>query len=81
MDIGSNGRFIFGLAAPSIATVRVEHNAGAPEVFKTAAATAYVEHFWAGEIVNPAPISRIVGLDADGAVVAQRTDNDNLNQF
>jgi hypothetical protein len=77
-DFSADGRFLFGLAGTNVTIVRVEHQDGAVEQFATVSAPTYSVLFWAGEI-TPAPITRVAALDANGRVVAETTDNADLN--
>jgi hypothetical protein len=65
------GYFLFGLVAPHIVRVRVEHADGGTESFDTVSAAGFAERFYAGE-VTPTPLKRVVGLDANGKVVAEK---------
>jgi hypothetical protein len=77
-DYSVDGRFLFGVAGANVTTVRVEHQDGAVEQFGTVSAPTYSVLFWAGEITS-APITRVAALDANGRVVAETTDNSDLN--
>lgn len=65
--------FAFGLASAAAVRVRFEHMEGASETFDTVKADDYSERFFAGKI-GVTPLKRIVGLDANGKVVAEKND-------
>lgn len=68
-----NGRFGFGLTSPEVAKVRFEHVDGATETFDTVTGKGYSERFFAGELAET-PLTRVVALNSEGKVVAERTD-------
>jgi hypothetical protein len=72
------GRFAYGLVSAEVAQVRFEHTGGGTETFDAASSPGYADKFYAGEIAWT-PLTRIVALDANGKVVAERTDTANLN--
>lgn len=73
-----NGRFGLGSTSRDIAHVRFEHSGGGSETFATVAPDGYAERFYAGEIAAT-PLTRVVGFDASGRVVSERTDMTNHN--
>ena len=65
-------RFAFGMTSSQVVRVRFEHAGGGSETFEPVA-SPYSERFFGGEIAGT-PLTRIVALDANGKVVAERTD-------
>lgn len=75
LDVSSlrsaDGTFLFGLSAPEVVRVRAEHAEGATETFDTVSAPAFQPRFYAGEVAAT-PVKRVVGLNADGKVIAEK---------
>jgi hypothetical protein len=69
----ARGRFGYGLTSAEVAKVRFEHGDGSSETFDTVAKESYAERFYAGPLART-PLRRIVALDTQGKVVAERTD-------